>query len=321
MNESLRNRGITQTSLASNAAFVLEDAGLYLPTQHKVLQNQEGAFFCECLKLTYNGKIELVYMTSDYCPLSSLLPSVSAHHFFIILTELINCIKEIQDNGFLSCGNIQLAANQIFIDQSTYKVKLIYLPVLNFSTDNEFMGRFRIALNDIVSAVSCLHPEVVFRLRTDILNASAQLGELSRLVNLARQSGSGAGDNTDRLSSLTPQSPGTDAAAVPTPGSRLVMESLYKGICIMFRITQDEFTIGKKSDLVDGAILGNPAVSRRHCAIIRKDGVFFISDLGSANGTFVNQKMLPEKTPHPLRTGDIVRIADIDFKVTIEEAI
>ena len=47
-------------------------------------------------------------------------------------------------------------------------------------------------------------------------------------------------------------------------------------------------------------------VSRAHAVISFRDGVFTISDLGSANGTFVNDKRLVD--PFPLVHGDVIRL-------------
>src|SRR5512140_780278 len=47
-------------------------------------------------------------------------------------------------------------------------------------------------------------------------------------------------------------------------------------------------------------------VSRQHAVINYREGVFMISDLGSANGTFVNDRRLTE--PFPLAHGDVIRL-------------
>lgn len=47
-------------------------------------------------------------------------------------------------------------------------------------------------------------------------------------------------------------------------------------------------------------------VSRQHAVIAFRDGMFTISDLGSANGTFVNDRRLME--PFPLAHGDVIRL-------------
>jgi len=47
-------------------------------------------------------------------------------------------------------------------------------------------------------------------------------------------------------------------------------------------------------------------VSRQHAVISFRDGIFMISDLGSANGTYVNDKLLAD--PFPLAHGDVIRL-------------
>lgn len=47
-------------------------------------------------------------------------------------------------------------------------------------------------------------------------------------------------------------------------------------------------------------------VSRQHAVINYRDGVFVLTDLGSANGTFVNDRRLD--APFPLASGDEIRL-------------
>jgi pSer/pThr/pTyr-binding forkhead associated (FHA) protein len=47
-------------------------------------------------------------------------------------------------------------------------------------------------------------------------------------------------------------------------------------------------------------------VSRQHAVISYRDGIFMITDLGSANGTFVNDRQVTE--PYPLASGDEIRL-------------
>ena len=52
-------------------------------------------------------------------------------------------------------------------------------------------------------------------------------------------------------------------------------------------------------------------VSRRHAKIIARESQFFIEDLGSANGTFVNGSgKLPKGQLHALSSGDEVRLGE-----------
>jgi pSer/pThr/pTyr-binding forkhead associated (FHA) protein len=60
-------------------------------------------------------------------------------------------------------------------------------------------------------------------------------------------------------------------------------------------------------------------VSRQHAVVAFRDGVFTITDLGSANGTFVNDKRLTG--PFPLAHGDVVRlyVPVLNFSAVVTE--
>ncbi len=61
----------------------------------------------------------------------------------------------------------------------------------------------------------------------------------------------------------------------------------------------------------------NESVSRRHAVFSRRDGSWFILDLGSAIGTWVNGQRLSTSSPLPLISGDLVRIGPWSFRVAI----
>ncbi|HVO41737.1 MAG TPA: FHA domain-containing protein [Aggregatilineales bacterium] len=60
-------------------------------------------------------------------------------------------------------------------------------------------------------------------------------------------------------------------------------------------------------------------VSRQHAVISFRDGIFVISDLGSANGTFVNDQRISE--PYPLAHGDVIRlyVPILNFSAMVSE--
>jgi hypothetical protein len=77
---------------------------------------------------------------------------------------------------------------------------------------------------------------------------------------------------------------------------------------------------GVAYDLNDGATLGrgdveirleDPYASSRHARISRQGRSVVIEDLGSTNGTYLNEE--PLTGPQPLHPGDRIRIGDSEF--------
>jgi predicted component of type VI protein secretion system len=76
-------------------------------------------------------------------------------------------------------------------------------------------------------------------------------------------------------------------------------------------LKKDKFIIGRASDCTLRA--GSSAISRRHCAIVRKDDGWVVRDLGSRNGTFLNDSAVA--SPTPLKVGDELRVGPLHFRI------
>lgn len=63
------------------------------------------------------------------------------------------------------------------------------------------------------------------------------------------------------------------------------------------------------------------SISRKHCAIVQKDGMVLAIDLKSRNGTFVNEKQLSTEKAKILKSGDKLRCGQLEFEVLIEVGI
>lgn len=78
-----------------------------------------------------------------------------------------------------------------------------------------------------------------------------------------------------------------------------------------YTITRDVTLVGRQPNLCD-LVIPRGSISKLHCVIVRTDGLLFIRDLGSTNGTRVNgQKVLRGA----LLPGDELSFASERFRV------
>jgi pSer/pThr/pTyr-binding forkhead associated (FHA) protein len=80
------------------------------------------------------------------------------------------------------------------------------------------------------------------------------------------------------------------------------------------KIDQDEIIIGRDSG--NDIQIDNVAVSREHARIIKGPNYYFIEDMSSKNGTFVNGKKINKKF---LKEDDEITIGKHSLKIVLEE--
>ena len=66
-------------------------------------------------------------------------------------------------------------------------------------------------------------------------------------------------------------------------------------------------------------ISGSRIISRVHARLYTRDGDLFIEDSASTNGTFVNGQRLVQGEPIALHHGDVIRLADEEFELIVED--
>jgi FHA domain len=71
------------------------------------------------------------------------------------------------------------------------------------------------------------------------------------------------------------------------------------------------YTIGRSPD--NQMVVNDPRVSSHHAQIRPEGQGYDIIDVGSSNGTFVNEQRLVPNVPRLLYTGDQIRIGDTKF--------
>lgn len=299
MNALLENNIITEMACGTNFAYVLNDNGAFLSTEYKVLQSQTNDHFVRCMKMLYNGRVQLYYLTGQCKPLSELVPGLDAESFMVICANLFADIIDVKSNGFLSCQNIDISFSCIYVDTATYKVQLVYLPVAQrvFDDAASFENELRTSLVKLLQEHPALETPKTKAFVASLSNGSHTIEDIYVSIKIGK----------------APEFCAAGSEAAPGPIRLVALDAPQR---LEIPVTKNGFTIGKKAELVDFVVDFNKAISRSHCKITQEEGRYVITDLHSANGTFVNRVRLQPEMPHPIQPGDIVRLANIDFKVT-----
>jgi len=126
------------------------------------------------------------------------------------------------------------------------------------------------------------------------------------------QRGGGSGEpatatyRIDETGELVPVDVGD---VVADEGAALVIRAGGGRVGESFPLNADRMTIGRRPD--SDIFLDDVTVSRDHALLVRRSGDFFLDDLGSLNGTYVNRHRIES---HRLEDGDELQVGK--FKLT-----
>jgi hypothetical protein len=242
---------------------------------------------------------------------------------FLIAGWLVMLIAEVVDNHYL-----RAFACLCVILGGVVSFKWIFLvdgPVLRELTSGSFgMLMVTIGFWTALAVAAALFILLAIRLVLDKLHAGRRPPQAVAMdVSLGREpipGSPGPGAGQPRGDELPPIPVDTSPLAVSTesattarqvgPVSRLVgIGGVYLGNA--FDIKPGEISIGRENAGIE--LSNDNQVSRQHAAInIAPSGVATLSDLGSTNGTHVNNQPI---TSIELAPGDVIRIGTSLFKV------
>lgn len=97
-----------------------------------------------------------------------------------------------------------------------------------------------------------------------------------------------------------------------TPKSKRACLVQYNGAALGRRYILDEPEViaGRSPDT--GIVIDEKSVSRQHARFLQAPDTIEVEDLGTTNGTYINDKRVDHRTP--LRDGDIIRLGTILLK-------
>lgn len=91
------------------------------------------------------------------------------------------------------------------------------------------------------------------------------------------------------------------------------LQRMNNGILDKISITKSNFIIGRLANYVD-YVIDNNAIGRTHAEILYKEGQYFIKDLNSKNGTYLNEERLVSNKEYAINNEDKIKFANIEYK-------
>ena len=74
-------------------------------------------------------------------------------------------------------------------------------------------------------------------------------------------------------------------------------------------VIEDKISLGR--DKQNDVVLKDPFISKNHLLIVKDEGTYFLEDLNSANGTYLNQEKVEDVVQ--LTNGDVIEVGNIEF--------
>jgi len=267
---------------------------------------------------------------------------------FKIIRELLNVILE-SNNYYLDWENFIYESDKIFLNLDNFDVKLIYVP-LKDTTDikwtfkeffmNDFLSSvkfdesenfsFIISIINLMNLYEGTDEKIIFRKIIDLINKEesdkivvekALVEEKVVEKKITNLSNGFLEILKKRLKVNLHSNKNTEKAEKKEEySSTVILKSIKKGYFFVSKSEEYEniaikdynILIGRSKNNVD-AFIDNISVGKIHAEVINDDGQYYIKDMNSLNGTFINDKKISSFKMEEINVGDVVRFADAEY--------
>lgn len=328
---------IKETVNDNAVSFIIEEDELIFDVAYKVLQRQEKNGLIKCGKLSYNGKIKLVYDVSKYKSLSILIPNMNSQNYLLVISKIVDILKSIEENGFVKLENTHISIEKIYIDIDDLSVHMICLPINKPIIYNNHQLLYD-DLKNIVTTTIEKYPQLqtselnnlIPGVSLNLINSNENIEknlESEESVTIEQEVSEAIVDKNKTkkksviidaiLSLVTNKS--TDSKRTNTKYEKvqqqLVLSSINLENNIKLVIDKPIYTIGKQEGSVNGVIKNQKTISRVHCKVINENKKNYIVDMGSLNGTYINNRKILEGEKVDISKGDVIKLSCIEFLV------
>ena len=253
----------------------------------ELLEGEHIPGLLPCRWVYWNSMVQLVYFTHNLTPLSQIIDDLSLDEIRSIGQDIVDYIKAIDNQMELSPENVVWDTDSIYLNEDG-QVYIICLP----------------AVIPIESLQSKIYVKRLYSMLNDIFSHCAG-GDFVRRQIEAQQNKDA--QNWDELKEAIGREEPNDVETIK-------LKSINTPQPVEFVVGHSEFVIGSDKDLANGYLDLN-GISGRHALIGWNDVNFFVQDLGSDIGTYLNDVKIEPQVEIPLGSGSILKLGDYTFNV------
>ena len=244
--------------------------------------------FFPCSWVYYNTRIKVTCFPDGHRSLHEVLPELDLDATCEVAKSIVRRIREIEHAHSISLENVVWDQDSIYLDERR-QVRMICLPavVLEDALHNQIYGKR------------------VYALLQEIISKKPDGDIVCRQISHMQET---MPEDWEALESALDR-------RMPKEDEVLILKSINTPKTQTFYVRREMFRIGSDPAEVDGLIQGVETVSPLHAEIGWNEINFYVRDLHSENGTFVNNQQITPMIEVPIGEGTVLRFAECTFNV------
>lgn len=300
MQELIDSGLINEISNEHYVGYLLSRNDIFYNTVYQIMRKSAKDGLLKCYVSKNNGKIKLIYDTEGYRQYDSIVDTLSENQFMELIYRFLLSLEKIKKNGFIQIETLDISIEKVFVNVHAMEIGIICLPVIfNYTgqTQNASERKILKTLSAMLYQSEFISNYYMMQLFEDCRSEQYLLDDICAFLRNGRY-----GD-----SNLIVDETANELQI------RLICNSEHKDESIL--INKDYFILGKSETQCDYVISASQNVSRKHCALSREVNGWYVYDLDSTNGTYVNGTRIMNGEKLPVHHGDEILIADIPYIV------
>ena len=250
----------------------------------------------------HNNQHKMIYLTESYLNFSDCVSFISGTVFTQICINIIKAFLDLRDKTAFSTRNLDLDEDSFYIDPETIQPYLIYIPKEKDEnrTRHDINRRLRYVFMNLANYVQNKEDPVLVQFLA-MLRSQASFPEIIEKMDLDIEL-----DGIELHSSY-----------LSLQRQTLILHPI-KNECDDIIVDKDRFVLGRSKSRTDCPLSMSPSISNVHCRFTRNANLFFVEDMQSRNGTYINDNKLTPMLACAINDGDVLKLADVAFKVEIK---